>query len=146
MQGGCRNSEHILNIMREKGFPFTFDPTACENCVGHCCTGESGYTWVSQIEISRIAAFLKQDTDFLISQYLVRIGRRFCIREVKIQGSFYCLFFDERNRRCTIYDVRPAQCRTFPFWDYFRDNPEEVVKECPGVRRIQVRGCRASEQ
>jgi len=126
----------IFNIMREKGFDFRFDPMACENCVGYCCTGESGYTWVSDQEISKIAEFLGQDIDRLVSRYLVRIGRRFCIKEVKIEGGFYCLFFDEKNRRCAIYDVRPAQCRTFPFWEYFRDNPDEAVKECPGVQRI----------
>ncbi|MBW2259743.1 MAG: YkgJ family cysteine cluster protein [Deltaproteobacteria bacterium] len=52
------------------------------------------------------------------------------------EGSFHCLFFDEKNRRCSIYDVRPTQCRTFPFWEYFRDNPDEILKECPGACSI----------
>jgi Fe-S-cluster containining protein len=122
--------------MKKQGFNFSFDPIACENCDGYCCTGESGYTWVSEEEISKIADFLGQDVYDLISRYLVPMGRRFHIKEVKMEGSFFCLFFDEKKRQCAIYDVRPAQCRNFPFWEYFRDNPEEAARECPGVRRI----------
>jgi Fe-S-cluster containining protein len=122
--------------MREHGFDFSFDPGACEDCAGYCCTGESGYTWVSEQEITRIADYLGQDIDSFVGDYLVRVGSRFCVREVKIQGGFYCLFFDEKKRQCAIYDVRPAQCRTFPFWEYFRDNPEEAIRECPGACRI----------
>jgi len=122
--------------MREKGFDFSFYPIACANCDGYCCTGESGNTWVNEQEILRIADFLGQDIKDFVSDYLVRIGKGFCIKEVKIEGSYYCLFFDEKNRRCSIYDIRPTQCRTFPFWEYFKDNPDEATKECPGVRRI----------
>ena len=80
-----------------------------------------------------------QDIDRFVSLYLARMGSRFYLREVKIEGSFHCLFFDEKERRCSIYDVRPVQCRTFPFWEYFRDNPDEILKECPGARMVQVR-------
>lgn len=132
--------------MREKEYDFSFDPTVCESCDGHCCTGDSGYTWLSEQEISKIADYLGQDIDGFISGYLVRIGGRFCIKEVKIEGGFYCLFFDEKNRRCAIYDVRPVQCKTFPFWEYFKDKPDEVTKECPGVKRISPGSCRISDK
>jgi Fe-S-cluster containining protein len=45
-----------------------------------------------------------------------------------------CLFFDGVSRRCSIYEVRPAQCRRFPFWEYFRKYKDEVIRECPGIR------------
>lgn len=32
-----------------------------------------------------------------------------------------------------IYEVRPTQCRTFPFWDYFKTRVDELKLECPGV-------------
>jgi Fe-S-cluster containining protein len=124
--------------MREEGFDFSFDPAACEGCVGYCCTGESGYTWVSQQEISRIADYLGREIDALVSDYLVRIGKQYYIKEVKIEGGFYCLFFDEKKRQCAIYDARPEQCRTFPFWEHFKDKPDEAFRECPGVRKTQV--------
>jgi Fe-S-cluster containining protein len=124
-----------LNMVRREGFDFSFDPAACERCLGYCCTGEPGCIWVNEQEISKIADYLGEDISGFISRYLSRIGRRFIIKEVKIAGSFHCLFFDKETGKCAIYDVRPAQCKTFPFWEYFRDNPEEAVKECPGVRK-----------
>lgn len=153
LQGGIRRLhddwrviEYIVDMVLQEGFDFGFDVAACENCPGYCCTGKSGYIWVSEQEISNIAACLGENIDGFISRYLVRIGRRFCIKEVKMGGAFCCLFFDEKNRRCAIYEERPAQCRTFPFWQYFKDNPDEAAKECPGVRRISAGGCSASDR
>ena len=47
-----------------------------------------------------------------------------------------CRFLDEKNG-CTIYPVRPMQCRTFPFWASHFDSPEDLEflkADCPGVR------------
>ena len=32
-------------------------------------------------------------------------------------GSWTCLFFDEVNNRCTIYEVRPLECRALKCWN-----------------------------
>jgi Fe-S-cluster containining protein len=123
-----------VNIVREKGFDFRFDPTACEDCPGHFCTGQPGYTWVNEKEICKISNFWDLGTDDFANHCLVRIGNRCCLKEMKIKGSFHCVFFDEQNRKCSIHSARPTQCRTFPFWAYFKNNPHEAIKECPGVR------------
>ena len=44
--------------------------------------------------------------------------------------------WDEGGKGLSIYDVRPNHCRTFPFWDYFKENEEEVYKECPAIRNL----------
>ncbi len=47
-----------------------------------------------------------------------------------------CRLLDGQNR-CTIYPVRPMQCRTFPFWASFFETVEDfdfLKSECPGVR------------
>ena len=44
-------------------------------------------------------------------------------------------FFDEIKKNCSVYEARPNQCKSFPFWDYFKDNYEELEKECIGVMR-----------
>ena len=63
-----------------------------------------------------------------------------------------CIFYDHK-RGCTIYPVRPRQCRTWPFWESNLQTPEdwERTRElCPGsgkgelipveeiTRRLQV--------
>lgn len=45
-----------------------------------------------------------------------------------------CLFL--KNKKCGIYEARPTQCRTWPFWpDTMSPKAwkEDVVKFCPGV-------------
>ena len=32
-------------------------------------------------------------------------------------GSWTCVFFDEKNNECTIYDTRPMECRVLKCWD-----------------------------
>ncbi|RLB80943.1 MAG: YkgJ family cysteine cluster protein [Deltaproteobacteria bacterium] len=122
-----------MHLIRENGFDFSFDPKACENCHRNCCIGESGYIWVTEEEIHKISNFLGLGINDFISHYLVQIGNRFSLKECKINGSFECVFFDDQNRRCSIYSVRPTQCRRFPFWDHFKSNVDEAIKECPGV-------------
>jgi len=125
----------MQNIMTKEGFDFTFNPSACESCEGNCCIGESGYIWVTPNEIKDIAAFLEMDEATFRAQHLRKISYRFSLKERKVGESYECEFFDMKQKRCTIYDVRPSQCRTFPFWDYFKDKINEVEKECPGIIR-----------
>lgn len=126
----------MAELMHCNGYPYAFDPKACQACQGNCCVGESGYIWVSQEEIDAIAAKLSLPKEQFINNYLQKIRYRFTIKEVAYAGGFGCVFFDMEKKMCTIYDVRPSQCRTFPFWEYFKDNIDEVVSECPGIIRL----------
>lgn len=119
--------------MRMQGFDYTFDPVACESCLGRCCTGESGGIFASMAEFKAIAGFLNLSMDAFIAGYLVKMDRRFSIKEISQGDSHDCIFFDRSRNGCSIYEVRPAQCRTFPFWDYFKSFPHALAQECPGV-------------
>ena len=120
-------------MIQKEGFKFAFNPTACESCGGRCCIGESGYIWVNDTEIQNIASFLAISVDEFRDKYLIKAKNKFSIKEKPFENGYACVFFDEKNRNCSIYDVRPTQCRTFPFWDYFKTNISEVKKECPGI-------------
>jgi len=122
-----------MAVITRDGFAFGFDPEACESCPGSCCIGTSGYIWVSRTEMQQVADFLGMDEKGLVQDYLRRIGNRFCLKELAIDGSFHCVFFDDAPKGCSIYPVRPQQCRTFPFWDYFKHRVKGAVSECPGV-------------
>ena len=56
-----------------------------------------------------------------------------------------CVFF-ERGRGCTVYDERPRQCRTWPFWrGVLRDREtwQRTAEGCPGMDRGPVHAAAA---
>ncbi len=118
------------NLISKEGFPYKFNQNACKDCDGNCCIGESGYIWVSPKEIEEIAGFLKMDVEKFKEMYLIKVGYKYSLKEKPYKNGFACIFF---AKGCSIYPVRPKQCRTFPFWDYFKTRVNELKKECPGI-------------
>lgn len=52
-----------------------------------------------------------------------------------------CQFLDAKNR-CSVYEGRPTQCRTWPFWPENMNAKtwkNEVATFCPGVGKGKVR-------
>ena len=43
----------------KENFNFIFDESACGGCGGACCTGESGFIWINEAEITALASLLK---------------------------------------------------------------------------------------
>ena len=103
----------------------------CTGC-GDCCTGAPGYVWVNKAEIEAMAALLKMDFDKFQKKYVRLIGIRKSLLEF---ANGDCVFFDNQQRGCKIYDARPSQCRTWPFWDSNLNSPEswdDTAEHCPG--------------
>lgn len=127
----------MSNLVKKDGYNFAFDSNACKSCAGNCCIGESGYIWINKNEIDNLADFLKVDSEILKEKYLFKAGYKYSIKEIKLgENSFACCFFNLEKKQCMIYDARPTQCRTFPFWEYFKKNENEVYEECPGIKQI----------
>ncbi|MBD3799512.1 MAG: YkgJ family cysteine cluster protein [Sulfuricurvum sp.] len=116
-----------------EGFSYAFDPSACASCGGNCCTGESGNIFVSVTEIVAIAKLLEMDEGDFRRTFLRKEAYRYSLKEKKVNDSYDCVFFDRSLNGCSIYQARPLQCRTFPFWDYFRHRIDELKLECPGI-------------
>ena len=105
----------------------------CTRC-GHCCTGAPGFVWVSDEEIQQIAEHRGEPVEEVeaLYAYRTRAGRGGRTLREKANGD--CVFFD-RAAGCTIYPVRPRQCRTWPFWESNVRTPaawEETCAVCPG--------------
>ena len=122
-----------MGIILKEGFDFAFKPDACMTCTGKCCSGEPGRIWLNQQEILQISTLLQINPIDYIQKYLNRFENRFSIKERFAEDGFECVFFDGSQKRCSIYTVRPFQCRTYPFWEHFRQNSEQAMRECPGV-------------
>lgn len=103
----------------------------CTGC-GNCCTGAPGYVWVRDEDIERLATHLGLDVDAFERRYVRRVGVRKSLLEYS-DGD--CVFFDPKNRNCSVYEARPLQCRTWPFWDSNIESPaawKHTCKVCPG--------------
>lgn len=124
-----------MNIIKKEGFNFGFDPQGCDTCEGNCCIGESGNIWINKQEIENLSNHLDISLEELRFRFLEKRGYKYSIKEVKLSSDNYaCIFFDLEKKQCSIYEARPIQCRTFPFWDYFKNHKEEVIKECPAIK------------
>ena len=103
----------------------------CTRC-GNCCTGAPGYVWVDDEEIAAIARHRGELIEEIRSLATREVGRRRSLRE-KVNGD--CVFYDSASG-CTIYPVRPRQCRTWPFWESNVVTPEAwqaTCEVCPGA-------------
>lgn len=108
----------------------------CNMC-GNCCTGAPGVVWVNDKEIEAIADSRGESIEETTGLYTRLVGRRRSLRE-KANGD--CVFF-HRRQGCTIYDVRPRQCRTWPFWESNLETPddwERASQGCPGCGRGEL--------
>ena len=126
----------MSTIVKKDDYPYSFDDHACATCQGRCCTGESGYIYVTKAEIENISKLLGLDIKDFMQQYLFKKGYKYSLKEKKIGDSYECIFYDREANGCTIYDARPLQCKTFPFWDYYKTKVSELKLECPGVKDI----------
>ena len=140
-----------LNVLASKTEPWfaeglTFTCTQC----GNCCTGAPGYVFASKAEIARLAEHLVIPPEQVVENYCRNVGGRISFKEKRGSGGYDCIFLEEvkgtrrvngqevtfTKRQCTIYPVRPLQCRTWPFWHgnlASKQAWEAAAKGCHGM-------------
>lgn len=104
---------------------------------GHCCTsrGEYGYVYLTRQDRRRLAEHLELTPPQLMEKHLE-------VTDGHVHLKFpdeNCAFLD--GKRCSIYEARPTQCRTWPFWPENMSPKawkEEVVASCAGVGKGRV--------
>jgi Fe-S-cluster containining protein len=130
----------------EHGLKFT-----CTQC-GNCCTGGPGFVWISDVEIERLAEHLQMTTAEVTKKYCRKVAGRLSLKERRTkEGNYDCVFLKEqpadagsggpspsRRKTCSVYSVRPLQCRTWPFWSGNLASPKawnHAAKRCHGMGR-----------
>jgi uncharacterized protein len=109
----------------QDGLKFT-----CTQC-GKCCTGAPGFVWVTDAEIDALAAARGMKRAEFVAVHTYKTRGKVSLRE---KGNGDCVFYDAA-KGCTVYAVRPMQCRTWPFWESNLMTPEkwaETEAICPG--------------
>jgi len=104
----------------------------CTRC-GNCCGGGPGTIRVSDAEIAALADRLGLPE----SEFRSRYTRRLRSHDVSLveKDNYDCVFF-ERDRGCSVYEDRPKQCRTWPFWSSVvlsHETWDDEAEECPGM-------------
>lgn len=106
---------------------------ACTRC-GNCCTG-AGAVRVTDAEIEALARRLGLSDAEFRTAYTRRLrGAVVALREKRNSD---CVFYDAQ-RGCTVYEERPRQCRTWPFWRavvHSRERWDDEARGCPGMNR-----------
>ena len=80
-----------------------------------------------------IARFLEMPLEEFTQRFVREVFGDYSLTEMD-NGD--CVFWSPEG--CRIYEARPMQCRTFPFWrEYVRSAKAwaDAAKRCPGVNR-----------
>lgn len=105
----------------------------CTQC-GACCGGVPGTISFTEEELAAMSEKLGMTVRAFVEEYVwTKYYNRPSLKE---RDDLDCILLDPETRRCRVYDARPAQCRTFPFWkDVLRSRREwdEYAERCPGM-------------
>ncbi|MBC7457654.1 MAG: YkgJ family cysteine cluster protein [Bdellovibrionaceae bacterium] len=117
----------------EKGLRFQ-----CQGS-GNCCTshGEFGFVFLTIDDRRRFARHLKLSTAAFTRKYCDLKEGVWHLKEDKKKPD--CMFL--ADKRCSVYEARPTQCRTWPFWPEVMNAKswgKEVASFCPGVGKGQL--------
>lgn len=101
---------------------------------GKCCTshGEFGFVFLTLGDRKRMAKHFDLSTKEFTKKYCEKKQGAWHLIEIPERPD--CMFL--KNKRCSIYEARPIQCRTWPFWPEVmgaKTWAKEVKAFCPGV-------------
>lgn len=108
----------------------------CTGC-GKCCTGPSGYVFLSETDLHNLATHFSLTPKEFAKKYTRLVGDQYALLDRK--GSDQCIFLEDN--RCTVYGARPTQCRTFPWWIHNikeASDWEEAATHCEGINHIDA--------
>ena len=107
---------------------------SCTQC-SRCCRHDSGYVFLSENDVNALTNRLGVSRERFIEEYCVwapaGLGHHLSLSE---QENHDCVFW--RDGGCSVYEDRPTQCRTYPFWEHIVTDStgwERERRECPGI-------------
>lgn len=112
----------------DQGLHFT-----CTGC-GRCCTGAPGWVRINAEERTALAAHLGCDEVTFVREFTKPLDLPEGGLSLRERADGSCVFF--HDNRCTVYHLRPLQCRTYPFWVKNLRSPEAwaaAASQCPGI-------------
>lgn len=107
----------------------------CQRGCTACCE-QKGFVYLSEDDVPRIAGFLGMaQADF----ERLHVYRTKNFRRLRVPRESQCSFL--RDYGCSIHEVKPVQCRAFPFWPELLANRKDwgqTGKYCPGIGKGEL--------
>ena len=107
---------------------------------GKCCVSREsyGYVYLSDIDLKRFSKYFQISIKKFKEQYCeITDGFIHLAERSELKGN--CIFL--KDKKCSVYENRPSQCRTWPFWN---DNMnakvwnKDISINCPGVGKGKI--------
>jgi len=124
--------------------PIRFKCTQCSQC---CYGGKYAYVRASAQEIENIIRFMRIDADEFETKYLVKLvdhGYGIRMKQSALAKTLgkqgHCMLLSDEGE-CSVYSVRPTQCRTYPFWPEILISEEKwnnEITRCEGINKGDV--------
>ncbi|HAG90573.1 MAG TPA: zinc/iron-chelating domain-containing protein [Bdellovibrionales bacterium] len=125
----------------EKGLHFQ-----CQGS-GKCCVsrGEYGEVYLTREDRKKMAEHLGLSVGEFKKKYCAGADGVWGL--IQPEGLEDCIFL--KDKRCQVYEARPTQCRTWPFWPENMNAKawkKEVVAFCPGAQVTTKKSLRSSKE
>ena len=105
----------------------------------NCCVsrGSYGYVYLRNKDIRRLSKFKNLTFNNFVELYCDKTDGFIHFKEER--KDLKCQFLDKK--KCSVYEARPTQCRTWPFWSENMNSKtwnEEITKFCPGINKGKI--------
>ena len=111
---------------------------SCKRCSA-CCRFEPGYVFLSQEDVSLLCEALNiQYPEFeeAYCRWIPADNGNYQLSLKELQ-NYDCVFWTSKQYEgCSVYEARPLQCRTFPFWASIVNSKSAwkmTARNCPGM-------------
>jgi len=111
----------------------------CTQC-GRCCTGPPGFVAFTDEEGDAMAAALGLSRAEFDERFVRTVRGIRSLTERRTEHGYDCVFLDRDTvpgrALCRVYEARPTQCRTWPFWGENLASPRawrRAARDCPGM-------------
>jgi len=106
----------------------------CQPNCGRCCDQPGGIVYLSPDDAERLAEHAGLDVGSCLERDTRKtFDGRYVLKSREEDGV--CIHLNE-HKQCSIYDVRPQQCKAFPWWGENLATPaawDKTKAACPGI-------------
>jgi Fe-S-cluster containining protein len=115
----------------------SFQFSCVKDCI-KCCSGEPGFVYLSEKDLTKLLSHFKMKARDFVQKYCrftsyYDENEVLCLQE---KYNYECIFLEKCG--CSVYEARPIQCSTYPFWTtivYNKKSWDREAEDCPGMNQ-----------